>query len=144
MKKTILVLTLAVVALVGSPTSAHKATISFAINNQQSESLGTVTVSTLAGDAYVNVAAEANTSVDIASTATSVTINGQQVLQSVNASVTLPSSAVVFVYWTAPGIITILDHEILQLRGKKFGVSGLAPRDEQSSMERDHFNIHSK
>ncbi len=140
MKKLILVITLVVVALVSSPTSAHKAAISFAINNQQSEPLGSVTVSTLDGDAYVNVPAETNTSVDIPSTAMSVTINGQQVLQGVNASVTLPSSAVVFVYWTAPGIITILDHEILQLRGKKFGVFHALPSNEQSFEERDFFN----
>ena len=114
MKSRILVAAFFILAIFGNPTIAHKATISFAINNQQSESLGTVTVSTLGGDTYLDVPGNTNASTDIASAAASVTINGQQVSQDVNADVTLPSSKVVVVQWVSPSIIAVMDKEILQ------------------------------
>ncbi len=123
MKTGLIAISLALVALVISPASAHKATISFTICNQQSEQLGLVTVSAPEGDTYLGVPGLSNVSVDIPSTATSVTINGQVVEQGVKTDVTLASSKIVTVTWGGLGIISVIDKEILGMAGTKCGIS---------------------
>jgi len=144
MKTSLIAASLALVALFVSPSSAHKATISFTICNQQSESLGQVTVSAPEGDTYLDVPGLSNVSVDIPSTATSVTINGQVVEQGVKTDVTLPSSKIVTVVWESTGIIGVLDNEILGMTGTKCGISNRNSNErsihDRSFEEREFFN----
>jgi hypothetical protein len=110
MKRTIAIL-VAIIATLGFSEKAFSQTsgLTFQVSNKQSETLGTVTVSTTSGDYYVSAPGNSTDTVTISDTATSVTIYGQTVPQGQNADITLPDQTVVAVIWTSPCSIIVLD-----------------------------------
>jgi hypothetical protein len=111
MKLKLLTAIVTVAAVLGFESMAF-AQISFQISNQQSESLGQVTVSAPSGGYYVNVDGNSSDTVSISDTSVvSVTIYGQTVPQGVNAFITLPDQTVVAVMWQSPNAVIVLDKD---------------------------------
>ncbi len=115
MKKTLLTLIIAFVSVVGftDRSLAQSSGYTFQVSNQQSESLGNITISTSAGDPYLSVPGNSNDTLPISDTANSVTINGQTVPQGVRAVLQLPSGKFVILMWTAQDAIVVIDDDIL-------------------------------
>ncbi len=118
MKKTIatLVVTAATLGFGGNAFAQAQGQggLTFQISNQQSESLGQVTVSTVSGDAYVNVPDSSVDSVIISDTATSITICGQIVLQGQTTYVALPDQTIIGVVWQNPCQVIVLDRDEIE------------------------------
>jgi hypothetical protein len=85
--------------------------LTFQISNQQSESLGTVTVTSQDQGFYVAVPGTSFDSVDIDDTAISITIFGQTVPQGQQAYVTLPDGTIVAVLWETTSEVIVLDKD---------------------------------
>ena len=110
MKTIALAIVIALAATLGfSNRAVADDPITFQVSNQQSDGLGQVTVSTQGGNYYVNVGGNETDTVGIASTATSVTINGQTVPQGVKAIIQLQSGKSVEVLWTSTNAIAVID-----------------------------------
>ena len=110
----LLMFTLVTIATPSGRMSAHRTTISFEIQNQQSHSCGEVTITSAEGDTYVNVTNEQTYDSDIPSQCLSITINGQTIPQGVKAYVTVPDGTTVGVLWTTPSIVAIVDTDVIQ------------------------------
>jgi hypothetical protein len=115
MKLKLLTAIVAVAATLGFESMAF-AQISFQISNQQSESLGQVTVTAASGGYYVNVDGNSTDTVNISDTVpvASVTIYGQVVPQGQNAIVTLPDQTIVAVMWQSPNAVIVLDKDEIE------------------------------
>ena len=85
--------------------------LTFQISNQQSESLGAVTVTSQDQGFYVAVPGSSVDSVDIDDTAISITIFGQTVPQGQQAYVTLPDGTIVAVLWATTSEVIVLDKD---------------------------------
>ena len=109
----LLMFTLVTVATPSGRMVAHRTSISFEIQNQQSHSCGTITVTADEGDTYVDVTNEQTYDTDIPSQALSITINGQRIPQGVKAYITLPDGTTVAVLWTTPSIVAIEDTDVI-------------------------------
>ena len=105
--------TLVTIATPSGRMSAHRATISFEIRNQQSHSCGTVTITCNEGDTYVSIGGNQTVDSDIPSQCLSITINGQTIPQGVKAYVTVPDGTTVAVVWTSPSIVSIVDTDVI-------------------------------
>src|SRR5947209_285864 len=79
----LLMFTLVTLATPSGRMTAHRATISFEIKNQQAHSCGEIKISCNEGDTYVSVLQEQTYDTDIPSQALSITINGQTIPQGV-------------------------------------------------------------
>ena len=108
-----LLITLAVTFGFANQTFAQSSGKSFAASNQQSESLGQMTISSPSGDYYLTVPGMSNDTAQIPDTATSVTINGQMVPSGVKAIVQLQSGKFVMLLWPALNTITVIDTDVL-------------------------------
>jgi hypothetical protein len=115
MKTTLFSLFITLVATLGfaSNTFAQSSGNSFAIANQQSESLGEVTITAPSGDFYLSAPGNTNDTVAMADTATSVTIYGQTVPKGIMAVIQLHSGKFVAVLWPALNTIVVIDEDIL-------------------------------
>lgn len=115
MKTTLLALVITLAATLGFVNSsfAQASGNTFQISNQQSQSLGEVTISTEGGNYYTTVPGNTNDTVAVADTAISITINGQTVPQGVKAIVTLTGGTQVAVMWVTPNYVVIIDEGAL-------------------------------
>ncbi len=95
------------------PTFAQASGSAFVALNQQSQSLGEITINTPSGDYYLAAPGNSNDTLAIADTATSVTINGQTVPQGRNAILQLVSGKFVAVLWPALNCIVVIDEDVL-------------------------------
>ena len=113
MNTRILATALVFPALLTLSTPAHRATVTFEIHNQQTESLGLVTITALGGDAEIVVPGLTDTTITLPGNALSVTICGQDVSQGVTGYVTLASTKEVEVHWPSSNKVIVIDEEIL-------------------------------
>ncbi|MDP4200291.1 MAG: hypothetical protein Q8922_10305 [Bacteroidota bacterium] len=109
------------ILVLASPVSAM---ITFTVQNQQTESLGTVTVSCVDGDFYVTVAGSSSASVDIPDSATSITICGTMVPVGQKTELHLASGKLVEVLWSGAAP-TIIDPDEILMRDSETSTSHL-------------------
>jgi hypothetical protein len=111
MKTTLLAVAITFSVAIGfvNETFAQSPGNLFSISNQQSKSLGSVTISAPSGDEYLAVPGNSNDTVDIPDTATSIAIYGQVVPQGIQAFVTLPDGTIVAVMWVTPNSVIVVD-----------------------------------
>jgi hypothetical protein len=113
MKITLLAIIL-MVAISFGYTAKASAQVTFVVSNQQTESLGPVTVSTASGDNFLLVPGNSTDTVNISDTATSITINGQTIPQGQQAYVTLPDQTIVAVMWETQCEVVVVDKDEIQ------------------------------
>jgi hypothetical protein len=116
MKRRIITLIAVVTGTLGFAGNAFAQTggqVTFIISNQQSEGLGSVTVSDSSGNSYVNVYGNSSDTITISDTATSITIYGQTVPQGQAAYVTLPDQTVLAVMWETPCEVVVVDKDVM-------------------------------
>jgi hypothetical protein len=117
MKITIIALVVVVAIAFGYGTKAFaqaSGQVAFVVSNQQTETLGQVTVSTSSGDNYLTVPGSSTDTVSISDTAISITIFGQVVPQGQQAYVTLPDQTVVAVLWETQCEVVVVDKDEIQ------------------------------
>jgi hypothetical protein len=117
MKITFITLVIIVVVALGYGSRAFAQTsgpVTFVVSNQQTETLGEVTVSTASGDNFLAVPGSSTDTVSISDTATSITIFGQTVPQGQQAYVTLPDQTVVAVMWETQCEVVVVDKDEIQ------------------------------
>ena len=112
MKTLSLAFALLIAAVFSQSNASAEQLNTFQISNQQTDALGTVTVTSPAGDYYVSVGGNENDTVQIADTAVSVTINGQTIPQGKAAIIQLASGKQVEVLWTATNAIDIINDQV--------------------------------
>jgi hypothetical protein len=111
MKTTLLAVAITLTLATGfvNKTFAQSSGNLFSVSNQQSKSLGSITISASIGDDYLAVPGNSNDTVDIPDTATSIVIYGQVVPQGIQAFVTLPDGTIVAVMWVTPNSVIVVD-----------------------------------
>jgi hypothetical protein len=115
MKRTIASLVILAAALgFGGKSFAQSSGPTFYVSNQQSENVGTVTVTDSSGNYYVSAPGNSTDSVTITNAAISVMIYGQTVPQGQKAYITLPDQTVVGVLWQSPNCIVVVDKDEIE------------------------------
>jgi hypothetical protein len=112
MRKTTLFSLVIVLALTlgfTQTTFAQSSGNAFMALNQQSQSLGEITINAPNGNYYMAVPGMSNDTLSMLDTAISVTINGQTVPQGTNAILQLVSGKFVAVLWPALNTVVIID-----------------------------------
>jgi hypothetical protein len=104
-----LLITLAISLGFTQTTFGQSSGSAFVASNQQSQSLGEITINTPGEGYYLAAPGMTNDTVAIPDTAISVTINGQTVPQGTNAILQLLSGKFVMVMWPALNTIIVID-----------------------------------
>lgn len=111
------IVSLLIAALMTVYSARSYATITFSIDNRQSDSLGTVTVTCPSGNYYVTVAGSTSASVDIPEVATDITINGVDIQSGQKTQLQLRSGRTIEVDWTDANSIVVIDPSEILMRG---------------------------
>ncbi len=103
-------LTLATLFGFANTSFAQSSGNSFVVTNQQSESVGQITVTAPGGNYYLTLPGNASDTIALSDTAViSITINGQTVPEGMKAIVTLASGTQVGVIWITPNNVVVVD-----------------------------------
>jgi hypothetical protein len=115
MKKiTLIAVMMGTLGFAGKTFAQTGGQVTFIVSNQQSEALGSVTVSDSGGNSYVNVFGNSTDTVTISDTATSITIYSQTVPQGQGAYITLPDQTVLAVMWETPCEVVVVDKDVIE------------------------------